>query len=73
MMLNVKVVPNAKQERLVREADRLKVYICTLAVDGRANERLLAGLYDEMFSRFKDPEPPSQARHYYRRDYAKGR
>ena len=46
MMFNVKVVPNAKQERLVREADRLKVYICAPAVDGRANERLVEFLAD---------------------------
>lgn len=41
MMLNVRVVPNAKSERLVREADRLKVYLCAPAIEGRANDRLV--------------------------------
>jgi hypothetical protein len=44
MMLNIRVVPNAKQERLVRQADRLKVYLCAPAIDGRANDRLVAFL-----------------------------
>lgn len=44
MMLNVRVVPNAKQERMVREPERLKVYLCVPALEGKANERLVAFL-----------------------------
>ncbi len=41
MMIKVRVVPNAKEDRLVRETDRLKVYLCAPAQEGRANERLV--------------------------------
>lgn len=48
MMLNVRVVPNAKQDRLVREPDRLKVYLCAPALEGRANERLAEFLAEKL-------------------------
>ena len=44
MIISVKVVPNARQERIVREGERYKVYLCAPAVDGKANARLVAYL-----------------------------
>jgi uncharacterized protein (TIGR00251 family) len=41
MILNLKIVPNAKAEKLVKEQDRYKVYIAAPAVDGKANQRLV--------------------------------
>lgn len=41
MLLNIKIVPNAKAEKLVKEADRYKVYVTAPAVDGKANQRLV--------------------------------
>jgi len=41
MILNLKIVPNAKSEKLVKEADRFKVYVTAPAVDGKANQRLV--------------------------------
>ena len=41
MLLNLKIVPNAKAEKLVKEADRYKVYVTAPAVDGKANQRLV--------------------------------
>jgi hypothetical protein len=45
---NIKVIPNAKQNKLVEESGRLKIYITTPAVEGKANIALikfLAGHY----------------------------
>jgi len=39
--LNVKVIPNAKQNKLVEEPGRLKVYLTAPAVEGKANEALI--------------------------------
>jgi uncharacterized protein (TIGR00251 family) len=41
MLLNLKIVPNAKVEKLVKEADRYKVYVTAPAVDGKANQKLV--------------------------------
>lgn len=41
MIIKVRVVPNAKQERLVRQADLLKVYLTAPAQEGRANQALI--------------------------------
>lgn len=41
MIIKVRVVPNAKQERLVRQADVLKIHLCAPALEGRANQRLV--------------------------------
>jgi uncharacterized protein len=41
MLINVKVVPNARQEKAVQEEGRLKVHLCAPAVDGKANARLV--------------------------------
>ncbi|MDQ7799622.1 MAG: DUF167 domain-containing protein [Candidatus Edwardsbacteria bacterium] len=41
MRLNLKIVPNAKQEKIVPEGDVYKVYIPAPAVDGKANAYLI--------------------------------
>jgi hypothetical protein len=41
MRLNVKVFPNAKQERLVLEEGRSRVYLTAPAVEGKANKALI--------------------------------
>jgi uncharacterized protein (TIGR00251 family) len=44
MRLNIKVIPNAKQNKLVEEPGRLKVYLTAPPVDGKANKALIAFL-----------------------------
>ena len=39
--LNIKVVPNAKRNKLVEEPGRLKVYLTAPAVEGKANTALI--------------------------------
>lgn len=39
--LNIKVVPNAKRNKLVEEPGRLKVYLTAPAVEGKANSALI--------------------------------
>lgn len=39
--LNIKVIPNAKKEKIVEEKDRLKIYVTAPALDGRANDNLV--------------------------------
>ena len=46
MRYNVKVIPNAKQNKLVKEPGRLKVYLTAPPVDGKANKALIAFLAD---------------------------
>jgi len=41
MILNLKIVPNAKAEKMVKEQDRYKIYITAPALDGKANQRLV--------------------------------
>jgi uncharacterized protein len=41
MRLNIRVVPNAKKERMVEEEGRLKIYLCAPAVEGKANKALV--------------------------------
>jgi len=41
MKMNIKVIPNAKHNKLVEEAGRLKVYLTAPAVEGKANEALI--------------------------------
>jgi hypothetical protein len=41
MRLNVKVFPNAKQEKLVLEEGRSRVYLTAPAVEGKANKALI--------------------------------
>lgn len=41
MKIKVKVIPNAKKERVVDEHKLLKVYVNAPPVEGKANKRLL--------------------------------
>jgi uncharacterized protein len=41
MRLNVRVQPKAKQNKLVKEADRYKVYLTAPPVEGKANQALV--------------------------------
>ena len=41
MKINIKVIPNAKHNKLVEEFGRLKVYLTAPAVEGKANEALI--------------------------------
>lgn len=54
MRFNVKVVPNAKQNKLVRETGRLKVYLTAPAVDGKANEALIKFLAEHFGKKKRD-------------------
>jgi hypothetical protein len=38
---NIKVIPNAKKNKLVEEPGRLKVYLTAPAVEGKANAALI--------------------------------
>ncbi len=39
--LNIKVIPNAKKNKLVEEPGRIKVYLTAPAVEGKANSALI--------------------------------
>jgi len=41
MRLNIKVVPNARQNKIVEETGRLKVYLTAPPVGGKANKALI--------------------------------
>lgn len=41
MKLNIRVVTKAKQQKIVKEEGRLKVYVNAPPVDGKANEALI--------------------------------
>lgn len=41
MRLNVRVQPKAKQNKLVKEDDRFKVYLTAPPIEGRANQALI--------------------------------
>ena len=49
MRLSVKVIPQAKKDRIVEEPGRLKVYLTAPPVDGKANEALI----EVLAARFK--------------------
>ncbi|MCI0445802.1 DUF167 domain-containing protein [bacterium] len=44
VVITVKVVPQAKKARVVEEAGGLKVYVTAPALEGRANDALIAAL-----------------------------
>lgn len=46
MRLNIKVIPNAKQNKVLEEEGRLKVYLTAPAVEGKANKALVEFLAD---------------------------
>ena len=39
--INVKVFPRASKNKVVEESDRLKVYVTSPAVDGKANKAVI--------------------------------
>ena len=41
MKLNIKVIPRASKNRIVKEEGRLKVYVTSPAVDGKANKSVI--------------------------------
>lgn len=41
MRLNLKVIPNAKQNKIVEESGRIKVYLTAPPVEGKANKALI--------------------------------
>ena len=41
MRLNIRVIPNAKQNKLVEEAGRIKVYLTSPPIEGKANAALV--------------------------------
>lgn len=41
MIVTIRVVPRAKQNKVVEEAGRLKVYLTAPPVEGKANELLI--------------------------------
>jgi len=56
MRLNIRVIPNAKQNKLVEEAGRIKIYLNSPPVEGKANKALvefLAEHYNTKRSRIK--------------------
>lgn len=44
MRISVRVQPNAKQNKIVEEKDRLKVYLTVPPVEGKANKALIEAL-----------------------------
>ena len=41
MLISVRVIPRAKQNKVVEEAGRLKVYLTAPPVEGKANDLLI--------------------------------
>jgi len=48
MRLNIRVVPNAKRNKVVEEPGRLKVYLTAPAIEGKANNALLEFLAEHL-------------------------
>ncbi|MCK5578439.1 MAG: DUF167 domain-containing protein [Planctomycetes bacterium] len=44
MIINIKVVSNARQNKVKKEPGRLKVYVTAPAQDGKANQAVIAAL-----------------------------
>jgi uncharacterized protein (TIGR00251 family) len=41
MRLNIRVIPNAKQTKIVEEQEKLKVYLTAPPAEGKANKALI--------------------------------
>ncbi|MBU0687630.1 MAG: YggU family protein [Candidatus Margulisbacteria bacterium] len=41
MRLNIRVIPNAKKQKIVKEENRYKVYLNAPPVEGKANKALI--------------------------------
>lgn len=48
LILNVRVIPNARQNRVVEESNRLKVYLTAPPVEGKANKALIEFLAERL-------------------------
>ena len=48
MIITIRVVPRAKQNKVVEEAGRLKVYLTAPPVEGKANELLIEVLAEHL-------------------------
>lgn len=46
MKINIKIIPNAKQNKVIQEPDKLKIYVTAPAVDGKANKALIELIAD---------------------------
>ena len=46
MRIEVRVIPNAKKERIQNLGDKLKIYLTVPALEGKANKRLIEVLAD---------------------------
>lgn len=42
--INLRVIPSAKQDKILQEENRLKVYLRAPAAEGRANKALISAL-----------------------------
>ena len=42
--INVKVIPRASKNKIIEEPDRLKVYVTSPAVDGKANKAVIEAI-----------------------------
>ena len=48
MIVTIRVVPRAKQNKVVKEAGRLKVYLTAPPVEGKANDLLIEVLAEHL-------------------------
>ena len=46
MKLKIRVIPKAKQNKVTKEKERLKVYLTSPPIEGRANKALIEVLAD---------------------------
>ncbi|MCX5749691.1 MAG: DUF167 domain-containing protein [Candidatus Saganbacteria bacterium] len=44
--INVKVIPNAKKQRIIEEEKQLKIYVNAPALEGKANEAVIEALME---------------------------
>ena len=49
MIYNIRVIPNAGRNLVKNEEGRLKVYLTAPAIEGRANEALIAVMADQIY------------------------
>jgi uncharacterized protein (TIGR00251 family) len=47
MRLNIRVIPNAKQNKAVKEENRYKIYLTSPPVEGKANKALVNFLAEQ--------------------------
>ena len=54
MLINIKVIPQAKKNQIKQENDLLKVYLTASAVDGKANKALIEIMSDHFGVKKRD-------------------